>query len=214
MHRFIYFAGADGTGKTTYAQQLCDHLQQRGTRCTRLWLRFPFFFSLPLLAYARLRGYSWHEVTDGIDHGYWDFQSSWLLRRVFPVVLLVDATVAAFFKVHLPLRRGRIIVCERYVLDMVVDLHLATQRPLLGAWEHGRLLSLLPKEALVIGMVAPKPLVTTRRPDLQHDRRLDAKLSAYEALFRIIDCPVVETVGPQEQVQERIAELADEFLSL
>jgi hypothetical protein len=205
---FIYITGADGTGKSTHAHLLCQHLQRRGIRCRHLWLRFPFFCSLPLLAYARLRGYSWHEVTDGIDHGYWDFRRSWLMRRVFPVALLIDATVASFFKVHLPLGMGRTIVCERYVLDMLVDLQSGMRRSLLDSWEYGGFLRLLPRGALVVGLVAPEPVVIQRRPDLQHDRLFGAKLSAYAALFQRIDCPVVETVQPEEEVRERIEELA------
>ena len=204
MGRFIYILGADGTGKSTHAQLLVQYLESRCIRCKRLWLRFPFFFSLPLLAYARWRGYSWHEVTDSVDHGYWDFQRSWLMQRVFPTALLMDAALASLLRVYLPLWLGTTIVCERYVLDMVVDLQVGTHRRLVESWELDAFLRLLPRDAPVIGLVAPEPVVIQRRPDLRHDRLLTVKLSTYAALFERIACPVVETIQPVRQAQDRI----------
>src|SRR5690606_9788348 len=113
--RFIYITGCDGTGKTTQANLLLKHLEAAGGRPRHLWLRFPFFLTLPLLVYARLRGFSWYEEHDGVRQGYWNFRRSWVLRTLFPWVLLVDATLAAVVKVHLPLWMGRTIVCERFV---------------------------------------------------------------------------------------------------
>jgi thymidylate kinase len=205
--RFIYLVGADGTGKSTQARLLLDNLRQLGSDPRHLWLRFPFFFSLPLLAYARLRGYSWHEVTNGVKHGYWDFRRSWLMSRVFPLALLVDATLVSLYRVRLPLHLGRTILCERYVLDMLIDLQLGTHRPLLDSWERRAFLRLLPGDALVIGLAAPEAVVIRRRADLQHDRLLADKLSTYTALFRQIACPVIPTVQPEWQAQERILKI-------
>src|SRR5687767_9986185 len=101
--RFLYLTGCDGTGKTTQADLLCAWLKQRSIQPRRVWLRFPFIFSLPLLAYARWRRLSWYEVVEGVRHGYWDFRTSILLKALFPWCLLLDAALAAVVKVYLPL---------------------------------------------------------------------------------------------------------------
>jgi hypothetical protein len=104
---FIYITGSDGTGKTTQAHLLLEYLKNSGVNVQHLWLRFPFFFSLPLLAYARIRGYSYYEEKDGYRQGYWEFYRSRILRTLFAWVLLLDAAIATFRKVTLPLLAGK-----------------------------------------------------------------------------------------------------------
>jgi thymidylate kinase len=214
LGRFIYIAGADGAGKSTQTELLLESLQAQGVRCWHLWLRFPFFLSLPLLVYARWRGYSWHEVADGVDHGYWDFRESWLMRQIFPRVLFVDAMVASVFRVYLPLRLGYTMVCERYVLDMMVDLSIATQHPRLDFDRLDYFLRLLPKGALIVGMSASEPIVVARRPDLRHDQRIGMKTLAYKALFQKLGFPIVEAENPVKQTHEQILSLVGKDFSL
>lgn len=196
-------------GKSTQAELLLESLQAQGVRCRHLWLRFPFFLSLPLLVYARWRGYSWHEVTGEVDHGYWNFRGSWLMRQVFPRVLFIDAVAASVFKVYLPLKLGYTIVCERYVLDMMVDLSIATQNSHFYSDGLDCFLKLLPEDALVIGMDAPESVVLARRPDLQHDRQIGMKISAYKVLFQSLEFQIIETRNTVEQVYKQVLDLVE-----
>jgi thymidylate kinase len=207
---FIYITGADGTGKSTQAQLLLEHLQCNGVRCRHLWLRFPFCLSLPLLAFARWRGYSWYEETEGVRHGYWDFCGSWLMRVVFPWVLLVDASIAGLFRVHLPLLLGETVVCERFVLDMLVDLAVAFSDCSIYVNLLGRLFtSLLPGDARVVVLDLDADTIRERRPDLQSDKRLDARLQAFRHLSASYAFPVLSStipIGRVAQCIERIIE--------
>jgi len=90
----VYITGCDGSGKTTQAALLIARLAAEERKPLRLWLRFPFRFSLILLLYARLRGLSWSETHGPVRHGYWNFQSDPLMRRLFPAVLWLDAALA------------------------------------------------------------------------------------------------------------------------
>jgi len=74
----VCLAGADGTGKTTQAKAILSLLQKQGIPARYVWLRFPWLFCTPFLVYARLRGYSRHEIVGGHRHGYWDFRTSWI----------------------------------------------------------------------------------------------------------------------------------------
>jgi thymidylate kinase len=206
--RFIYVTGCDGTGKTTQAQLLLDEFQRRGMQPQHLWLRFPFFLTLPLLAYARMRGYSWYEETNGVRQGYWDFRRSWLLRTIFPWLLLVDAALAAVPKVYLPLLRGRTIVCERFVLDMVVDLAIALHDRDFCRRLPGRLFQrLLPPGAMVTILDLDAATIRTRRADLAIDKRLQARLDYFRVLVESAKLPVVSSALPVEEVHRQILQM-------
>lgn len=204
--RFIYITGCDGTGKSTQARLLTEQLRLLGVKARPLWLRFPFFFSLPLLAYARLRGLSWYEEAGGaVRHGYWDFRRSWLMKTVFPWLLLLDAALAALWKVYLPLWAGRTLVCERFVLDMLVDLALAVGDDRFYARLPGKLFPrLLPAKARTLALDLDPPAIRARRPDLASDRLLPQRLAAFRALAAGCGLPLISSRPPVEQVNAQI----------
>lgn len=203
--RFIYITGCDGTGKTTQAERLLVRLRRVGIEPRHLWLRFPFFLTLPLLVYARLRGCSWYEEQNGVRQGYWDFRPSWLLRNLFPWVLLLDATLAALVKVYLPLWLGRTIVCERFVLDMLVDLAVALDDPEFHRRLPGRLyVRLLPQEASITILDLDAETIRARRADLEVDKQLDARLRAFRSLASRLSLTVLSSRRPIDEINGRI----------
>jgi thymidylate kinase len=180
---FIYLCGCDGTGKSTQAKKLLAHLQNIGLKPHHLWLRFSFFFSLPLLVYARWHGLSWFEEINGLKYGYWDFGRSRLLQLFLPWTLFFDAALAAVVKIYLPLGLGQTVVCERFVLDMLADLMVAFNDPNLHRRLPGRLYPyLLPRQAAMVMLDLDAATIRARRPDLQADRRLEARLEAFRRL--------------------------------
>jgi hypothetical protein len=195
--RFIYITGCDGTGKTTQARLLLEQLGSQGIKARQVWLRFPFFFSLPLLAYARWRGYSCYEERDGVRHGYWEFGKARLLRRLLPWTLLADAALVGLFKIYLPLWRGETVVCERFVLDMLVDLAVACDDAELPRRLPGRLfLGLLPVGAKVAVLDLEAAALRLRRTDLANDRKLEARLVAFQSISRDYNLPVFSSRIP------------------
>ena len=203
---FIYITGCDGTGKSTQATLMLDQLVAQRMRPSHLWLRFPFLFSLPLLAYARWQELSWTEEHGDVRHGYWYFQHSRLLRMLFPWVLLLDATIATLLKVTIPQRQGEPIVCERFVLDMLVDMTLAFGEDMQLTVPGKLFLHLLPRHARIIILDLDEETVKKRRPDLKLDKRLGERLAAFRRLAVDLSLPVLSSRAPIFDLNEHIKE--------
>lgn len=207
--RLLYLSGCDGTGKTTQAELLIRYLHDHGVATHHTWLRFPFLTSIPLLAYARWRGHSWYVETDGVTHGYWDFRKSRLLRRTLPWTMLLDAALAAVFNVYLPMRAGKIVVCERFVVDILVDLAVAFDDPGLHRRLPGRLYTrLLPQSSQVLVLDLDAETIRSRRHDLRSDMRLDAKLGIFRRIAADLKLPVVSSRLSIGEAHRRILDMA------
>jgi thymidylate kinase len=208
--RFYYISGCDGTGKTTQAELLAEHLAKMGLEVRRVWLRFPFLTSVPLLAYARWRRLSWYEQSEGGRYGYWDFQGSRLLGLLLPWTLFLDAFIAATFRIYIPMWAGATIVCERFVIDMLADLMVAFHDHGLAARIPGRLYPLLiPRPATIFVLDLDGETIRQRRNSLRGDSRLEARLAAFRALSRQLGLKVLSTDVPPAQVSKQLAAAGD-----
>jgi hypothetical protein len=144
------------------------------------------------LVYARWRGFSWYEEYGGVRHGYWDFKASRLLRLFLPWTYLFDAAMFAPWKVYVPLLLGQTVVCERFVIDMLVDLALAFDdanfhKQLPGRW----FTRLLPARAQVVVLDVDGESARARRADLEGDARLEQRLHMYRQIVYDLEFPVV-----------------------
>lgn len=210
LPRFFYITGCDGTGKSTQANLLVEALRARGIQPIHLWLRFPFFFSAPFLLYARWRKYSWSEEQQGVKHGYWHFQTSWLMRAIFPWVYLLDAAFASLWKVYLPLPFGRTIVCERFAIDMLADLEMGLGDPDFHRRAPGRFFyRLVPASARVVLLDLDEETAKSRRPDLLTDHLLGRRLQTFRDLAADYGLQVENSQRPVDDIQAHILHLVD-----
>ena len=208
LPRCIYLAGADGSGKTTQAQAMLAWLAGQGVRARYVWLRFPRLFCTPFLVYARLRGYSYQETVGEQRYGYWEFGASWLMRTVFPWVLLADTFLLALVRIYLPLARGYTVVCDRFVADVLVDLMLGEGQRELDRGLPGRLfLALLPPGVCTVIIDLGTATALQRTPALQGDRTRSARRNLYLELAARRRWPVVSSEPPREVVAAQLMAL-------
>lgn len=201
----IHLAGVDGTGKSTQARALMALLEAEGTPARQVWLRFPRFLTIPLLIYARLRGYSRREVVNGHEHGYWHFESSWLMSKVFPWVLLLDTALLALIKVYVPLGLGSVVVCDRFVVDTLADLMAGLDDVCFDEGLPGRLfLALLPRHSQVVVLDLDTETARRRSPELEGDRSHSKRRGVYLEIARRRHFPVVSAASPVEEVTSQL----------
>lgn len=203
-----YLAGCDGTGKTTQVRLLCQRLRAGGVRVLHLWLRFPFFLSLPLLGYARWKGFSWQERNRDVRIGYWDFVHSKMLVHLLPWTMLLDAYIATFLRVSIPIALGYVLVCDRFVLDMLVDLALGCGKDDLYLSLPGRWFNkLIPESARIVILDLDSASIQARRPDLAIDRSLPKRLDLYRRMGEAWEIPIISSKHTVSVMYEIISDI-------
>ena len=178
--KLICIIGPDGTGKTTQANLLVKYLRQQGIDCEYKWLRFHHFFSLPVLAVARLMGLSRVETLEsGEMIGYHDFCKSKLISTIYSYALLIDTFVFTTLKVIILMKYfGKTIICDRFIYDTLVDLIISTQNSsLLNSNIAKHYVAIIPENCLTMALSSDEKTLRKRRENIKFDKVLLQKFS-------------------------------------
>lgn len=116
---FICITGIDGVGKTTHVNLIMGYLREKGIKCQYKWLRSHYFFSLPLLAFCRIAGYTRvSTLGDSQKCSYHEFYKSRFVSAFYPWILFFDTLLFTTIKVYIPMFFGTSIVCDRFVYEI------------------------------------------------------------------------------------------------
>jgi thymidylate kinase len=199
---FICITGIDGVGKTTHVNLIIKHLHGKGIKCQYKWLRFHHLFSLPLLAFCRVAGYTRvSTLGDSQKCSYHEFYKSRFVSSIYPWILFVDTFLFTTIKVYIPMFFGISIVCDRFVYDTLIDLAVATKYSDIHKKRVGKLfLKLIPKNAHFVMLSLEKSTILLRRPELKNDLTFDERYALYEYLSSQFNIDVEENRGSMSQV--------------
>ncbi len=180
----VSISGVDGSGKSSNADALCESLSQRGFHVARAWAGFDAELSLPFIALVRLLGYTRRTKIRGLTFFRREVWRNAAISRLWPLVLALDFVPNALVSVVLPLQKGRIVVCDRYVYDLVAEL---TQESTLGPRAKRTFLNFLPRPdiAFLIDVdedVAWKRIMIPGRARTQPIYDVSARLKIYRQL--------------------------------
>ncbi|MBN2372456.1 hypothetical protein JXL19_01530 [bacterium] len=185
--RFVYFAGVDGSGKSTYVDLLIKEFERRGLKAQRVWLRFNYLFTKPVLLYCRITGLTRRPVRGGKKISVHDFHKSAVVSVLVQYLHFIDTCINYLFKVYLQLKYGeKYIICDRFVYDIIADFIIESRDFDLPRKRIGRiLLWLLPKDARVFYFKVDKDKILKRKPEvLIDDEDYDLKYCVYQELER------------------------------
>ncbi len=209
--RLIVLSGIDGSGKSSHLAWIAAALAAQGRRYHYIRLRWAALTSIPLLAIARLLGYSRRHYnprskTVVVEQRYDQWSP---MCTLWPPLFTLDMALTAWWKVLLPLQRDEWVLCDRYVLDAIVDI-TATLRDeiFLSNGFAARLCRLAPPDACTIVLDIDPSVAFARKLDLLDPSYVSARRPFYLRLAQQVGVPVVDGNRSFGEVQASIAEIA------
>jgi thymidylate kinase len=202
--RSVIFFGADGTGKSTHAQLIMEHLGKEGIKARKAWIRGRHSLAF-LVSQALLRlGYRYSLPFVGapggriLDSRKLSAKWAWSLLEFVSVVPLVIE------RVYIPLRLGYWVISERSVVDTAVY-----NSYFIGSSFDGYarvLLHMIPRNSLIVHFDAELSDVSKRRRgDIISEGFIDYQLRSYRDFARRLRAFSVDTSEePIDKVSMRI----------
>jgi len=198
----ICFAGVDGSGKTTHARHLLRFLQEKGYSSKYVRAASRPIFIYPFLVITRILGY-WKTVkkdayTDPLENAPPSIRKK--IGAVYRFLVFIDFEIITLLKVRLPLLFVRIVICDRYVYGLIMELALSN----LHSPSFAKLMlhsTPIPNRTFLTD--APVCVVVQRRPGFTEEN-IRAKQNIYRKFAEVFNFKVIETSTRFEANQEYI----------
>jgi thymidylate kinase len=184
--RFIYFTGVDGCGKSTVIDELIKEYGRKGISARRVWLRFNYFLTRPVLLFCRLTGLTRREKKGDKIFSIHDFYKSAAIATLVQYLHFIDTALAYLFRVWIPLKfSDDVILCDKFVYDILADFMVESRDMHLLDKAITRLfLALIPENAPVIFFGVDREEIIKRKPEvLVDDEDYDLKYRVYQEIM-------------------------------
>jgi glycosyltransferase involved in cell wall biosynthesis len=216
LPRIVTIIGTDGSGKTTVGDSVANSLRAQGAQTARLWLGSESYLMAPVRAIYRLlhRGVAPPSLQH-LQPSYADevsrktalvSRAPWLARP-YVALALFDYRVQLRLKL-LRARRHRLIIADRYVFDVAINIGLA-----LG-WEPSKVIDLLhrtlptmPLPALGIFLRVPPETSLARKSDIPDETYLALRMRFYDAVAAAFGFHVLDGTRPVSEITAQVLDL-------
>lgn len=188
----ICLVGIDGSGKTTLAKVFVEEAKKRGITYKYVWGNAQPIFLRPLRALAHLtflRSFDMKRDYEQYEKIKEEASSkhvilSWIYGRIF----LLDYIIWLFLKVKLPLLFGQKIICDRYVIDVAVNLYFLNKNYFPNIENTIRsLFKYFPKPELLYIVDVPVSVAFARKTDIPSVDFLEKRRAIYQRLGEIFN---------------------------
>ena len=203
----ICFSGIDGSGKTTQLTFIAERLKETGIRYKYVRLRWAAFLSYPFLVFCRLTGFTRWKIQRGVLCVEHNFYTNKAIARIWTLVFTFDIIIHYYYRVRLPLRRGYHVLCDRFILDALVDMMYDTRQPELFNKLAGKLLlSLVSKDYLTLFFDLDEQKAYERKKDVPSIDFLRERRRLYRALAHRFNIPILDAGKSPGYIRQEIIE--------
>lgn len=206
--RIISVSGIDGSGKTTIIENLTAELEQAGVSTSYVWLRYNHYLTKILLVFCRLIGLTVYENFEGGRVGYHNFYKSKIISYLFIWLTWIDTLIATLVTVYFPVMMGKTVVCDRWIADILIDLHLDTHLPVnKSGFAFKAFYSLIPKSALILMVDRSFDAIYQAREEHAYDKHLEKRFQCYQQLRDSGLCRVIDNTKSMDFTIEQVREV-------
>lgn len=212
--KLITFSGTDGSGKTTLASILVDTIQHKGGHPLRVWSRgghTPFLEFLRTTAKKLFRKPKVKTGQTKKASGGDDFstKNKWVNYGYIHVSLLELIWLYGVY-IRFQRWRGKVIICDRYVLDTLVDFTARFGYKDIDKWFIWRLVELIAPHPQIAFLILTPVEVSIQRLDDSNDPldarpiRLEERLAHYQKLAQSGDWYVLDSLRTLDELAQEI----------
>lgn len=206
----ICFIGLDGAGKSTQARFLYEKIKNEGGKCIYLWLRWDLFLLKPLSNLGKCLLFKVKRINSSDYEAVVSTKRKMLrdslMGNVWFHLRVVDYLLKVFFRLVIPLFFGRIIICDRYLYDAIVDIvtDYKSSEEAVREIAKNKLFRLFPKPDLVFFLDVTAKEALKRQNDVPSLSYLEEQRQAYLKLEKIEKWVKLDGLAKKKVLQERI----------
>jgi thymidylate kinase len=209
--KLICFIGTDGSGKSTVARRMQERLNKSNRKCRNIWAAYDLRFFRVIIKTAKrllMKNDSPYKNYSEYKQEMQKASKNSLFLTIYKLLVFSEYWAQVFFKVRLPLLLGYVILCDRYVYDVVInissnlDLNEERFSAMLKKW-----LKFFPAPDLIILVSVPPEVSVSRKddiPDIEYVRR---RFQYYHTTARYLPVHIVDGTETPVELEEKVYQL-------
>ena len=209
MSKIILLMGIDGCGKSSLTSILQKELTNKGIRSVVVWASLRPVLMKPFIVVAKYLLVRKHNKFDDYEKhitvkNEGMKKMSWA-RHIYLLITFLDYLPQVFFKVFLPRLIGKVVICDRYYPDLVLDYGVTTLAP---ASKTDKLLKyaekIFPVPDLHYYLKVPSDVALARKDDIPSLEYLERRAEIYERFASIMGSTILDGTKPLEVNSEKL----------
>ena len=196
VSHFIAFFGPDGSGKSTHAELLSNHLQSQRVKVRKVWMRSPHTFAYLLSRFLVKIGF-YRLILNPFGEGKKipAVHVNRKFRLFWSITELVSVIPVIILRIYIPLLLGYVVIAERCIVDTIVNIaYYTNDAGFLQSRTARLLLNLFPREALLIHLDSDyKTLLRRRGRTVEAYSLIKFQRDCYKVMEKLLNATYINT---------------------